>query len=100
MEEEILALLQLSPVLPFIWTALVVRTRFALILHFRIWPIRLHAIPCQMFFFFFFFLINKDMVQILLVHVGGTFIRDSKVKDMFSGDPSGSEPSMFFGLAV
>ena len=40
------------------------------------------------------------MVQILLVHVGGTFIRDSKVKDMFSGDPSGSEPSMFFGLAV
>ena len=86
-----------SPLLPSIWTALValsqicsvVRTRFALILHFRMVA---NKAACQT-------LSNKDMVQILLVHVGGTLLQDSKVEDLFSGDPSDSEPSLFFGLA-
>ena len=42
-----------------------------------------------------FFEINEDMVKIqLLLEV--LFTQDSKVKDLFNGAPSGTEPSMFF----
>ena len=37
------------------------------------------------------------MVQILLMlEIGDLFIQDFKVEDLFSGAPSGSEPSLFF----
>ena len=42
-----------------------------------------------------FFEINEDMVQILLM-LEILFTQDSKVKDLFSGASSGSEPSLFF----
>ena len=51
------------------------RTRFELILFFRIRPIRLHAILYQKFFE-----INEDMVQILLM-LEILFTQESKVKD-------------------
>ena len=58
------------------------RTRFALILYFAWWPIRLHAIICQMLFE-----VNEDMVQILLM-LEVLFTQDSKVEDLFCGDSS------------
>ena len=39
--------------------------------------------------------INEDMVQILLM-LEVLFTQDSKVKDLFCGASSGSEPSLFF----
>ena len=42
-----------------------------------------------------FFEINEDMVQILLMLVVLT-TQDSKVKNLFCGASSGSEPSLFF----
>ena len=42
-----------------------------------------------------FFEINEDMVQILLM-LELLFTQDSKVKDLFCGASSGSEPSPFF----
>ena len=49
-----------------------------------------------------FFEINEDMVQILLV-LGVLFTQDSKVKDLFCGASSGSEPvlqQLFLQLGV
>ena len=43
----------------------------------------------------FFFKINDDMVQILLM-LEVLFTQDSKVKNLFCGASSGSEPSLFF----
>ena len=40
-------------------------------------------------------LINEDMVQILLM-LEVLFTQDSEVEDLFSGAPSGCEPSLFF----
>ena len=42
-----------------------------------------------------FFEFNEDMVQILLM-LEVLFTQDSKVKDLFCGASSGSEPSLFF----
>ena len=42
-----------------------------------------------------FFEINEDMAQILLM-LEVLFTQDSKVKDLFWGASSGSEPSLFF----
>ena len=67
------------------------RTRFALILYFRM-AIRLHIILCQ---FFFLFEINEDIVQILLM-LGVFFTQDITVEDLFCGALSGSDPSVFF----
>ena len=39
--------------------------------------------------------INEDMVQILLM-LEVLFTQDSKVKDLFCGASSGSDPSLFF----
>ena len=88
-----------SPMLPFVWTALValsysctmVRTRFALILHFRMGA---HKAACHTLSKAFFE-IDEDMVQILLV-LEVLFTQDSEVEDLFCGASSGSEPSLFF----
>ena len=42
-----------------------------------------------------FFKINEDMIQILLM-MDVLFKQDSKVKDLFCGASSGSQPSLFF----
>ena len=42
-----------------------------------------------------FFEINEDMVQILVM-LAKLFTQDSKVKELFCGASSGSEPSLFF----
>ena len=84
-----------SPMLPFIWTALealskscsMVRTRFALILYFRMVANKVSVRD--------FFEINEDMVRILLM-LTVLFTDDSKVRDLFCGAPSSSEPSLFF----
>ena len=65
-----------------------VRTRFALILYFRMLA---HKATCHTGFFE----INEDMVQILL-RLEVLFTQDSKVEDFFYGASSGSEPSLFF----
>ena len=65
-----------------------VRTRFALILYFRMVTHKPYSVKC-------FFEINEDMVQILLM-LEVLFIQDSKVEDLFCGASSGSEPSLFF----
>ena len=62
-----------------------VRTRFALILYFRMVPYSVTG----------FFEINEDMVQILLM-LEVLFTQDSKAEDVFCGASSGSEPSLFF----
>ena len=41
------------------------------------------------------FEINEDIVQILLV-LEVLFTQDSEVEDLFCGDSSGFEPSLFF----
>ena len=64
-----------------------VRTRFALILYFRMVA---HKAAYQGFFE-----IDEDMVQILLV-LEVLFTQDSEVEDLFCGASSGSEPSLFF----
>ena len=62
-----------------------VRTRFTLILYFRmVAPYSVKG----------FFEINEDMVQIMLV-LGVLFTQDSKFEDLFCGVPSGSEPRLF-----
>ena len=68
-----------------------VRTRFALILYFRMVAHKAacHTLPKA------FFEINEDMVQILLV-LEVLFTQDSAVEDLFYGASSGSEPSLFF----
>ena len=68
-----------------------VRTRFALILYFRMVA---HKAACHTLLKAFF-LINEDMVQILLM-LEVLFKQDSDVEDLFCGAPSGSEPSLFF----
>ena len=42
-----------------------------------------------------YFEINEEMVQILLM-LEVLFTQDSRVKDLFCGASSGSEPSLFF----
>ena len=68
-----------------------VRTRFALILYFRMVA---HKAACHTLSKAFFE-INEDMVQILLV-LEVLFTQDSEVEDLFCGASSGSEPSLFF----
>ena len=68
-----------------------VRTRFALILYFRMVA---NKAACHTLLKVFFE-IDEDMVQILLV-LEVLFTRDSEVEDLFCGASSGSEPSLFF----
>ena len=68
-----------------------VRTRFALILYFRMVA---HKAACHTLSKAFFE-IDEDMVQILLV-LEVLFTQDSKVEDLFCGASSRSEPSLFF----
>ena len=68
-----------------------VRTRFALILYFRMVA---HKAACHTLSKAFF-KINEDMVQILLM-LEVLFTQDSKVEDLFCGASSDSEPSLFF----
>ena len=65
-----------------------VRIRLALILYFRMVA---HKAACHTLSFG----ISEDMVQILLM-LEVLFTQDSKVKDLFCGASSGSEPSLFF----
>ena len=67
-----------------------VRTRFALILYFRMVA---HKAACHTLSKAFF-KINEDMVQILLM-LEVLFTQDSKVEDLFCGAFSGSEHSLF-----
>ena len=66
-----------------------VRTRFALILYFRM---VIHKAPYSVKCFFE---ITGDMLQILLM-LDVLFTQDSKVEDLFCGASSGSELSLFF----
>ena len=68
-----------------------VRTRFALILYFRMVADKAacHTLSKA------FFEIDEDMVQILLV-LEVLFTQDSEVEDLFCGASSRSEPSLFF----
>ena len=68
-----------------------VRTRFALILYFRMVA---HKAACHTLSKAVFE-INENMVQILLM-LEVLFTQDSKVEDLFCGASSGSEPSLFF----
>ena len=68
------------------------RTRFALILYFRMVA---HKAACHTLSVKGFFEIDEDMVQILLV-LEVLFTQDSEVEDLFSGASSCSEPSLFF----
>ena len=68
-----------------------VRTKFALILYFRMVA---HKAACHTLSKAFFE-INEVMVQILLM-LEVLFTQDSKVEDLFYGAASGSEPSLFF----
>ena len=68
-----------------------VRTRFGLILYFRMVA---HKAACHTLSKAFFE-INEDMVQILLV-LEVLFTQNSEVEDLFCGVSSGSEPSLFF----
>ena len=61
-----------------------VRTRFALILHFRMVD---HKAACHT--------LSKAFLQILLV-LEVLFTQDSEVEDLFCGASFGSEPSLFF----
>ena len=70
-----------------------VRTRFALILYFRM---AAHKAACPTLSTAFFE-INEDMVQILLM-LEVLFTQDSKVEYLFCGASSGSEPSLFFSI--
>ena len=67
------------------------RTRFALILFFRMVAHKAasHTLSKAIFE------INEDMVQILLM-LEVLFIQDSMVEGLFCGASSGSEPSLFF----
>ena len=68
-----------------------VRTRFALILYFRMvaYKAACHTLSRVCFE------INEDMVQIVLM-LKALFTQESKVEDQFCGASSGSEPSLFF----
>ena len=68
-----------------------VRTRFALILYFRMVANKAvcHTLSKA------FLKINEDIVQILLM-LEVLFTQDSKVEVLFRGAPSNSEPSLFF----
>ena len=68
-----------------------VRTRFAVILYFRMVA---HKAACHTLSTAFFE-INEDMVQILLM-LEVLFTQDSKVEDLFCGASSSSEPSLLF----
>ena len=68
-----------------------VRTRFALILYFRMVA---HKSACHTLSKAFF-KINEDRVQILLM-LEVLFTQDSMVEDLFCGVSFGSEPSLFF----
>ena len=68
-----------------------VRTRFALILYFRMVA---HKAACHTLSKAFFE-INEDMVQILLM-LEVLFTQDSKVEDLFCGTSFDSEPSLFY----
>ena len=68
-----------------------VRTRFALILYFRMVA---HKAACHTLSKALLKSM-KTMVQILLV-LEVHFTQDSKVEDLFCGASSGSEPSLFF----
>ena len=67
------------------------RTRFALILYFRMVA---HKPACHTLSKTFFY-INEDMVQILMM-LEVLFTQDSKVEDVFCGAPSSTESSLFF----
>ena len=69
-----------------------VRTRFALLLYFRMVAHKAasHTLSKG------FFEINEYMVRILLMSEV-LFTQDSKLKDLFCGASSGSEPRLFFG---
>ena len=64
-----------------------VRTRFALILYFRMVA---HKAACHT--------LSKAFLKSMktMADVGGIFTQDSKVEDLFCGASSGSEPSLFF----
>ena len=66
-----------------------VRTRFALMLEFRMVA---HKAACHSMSKTFFE-IDEDMVQILLEVL---FTQDSEVENLFCGASSGSESSLFF----
>ena len=68
-----------------------VRTRFALILYFRMVA---HKAACHTLSKAFFE-INEDLVQILLM-MKVLVTQDSKIEDLFCGASSRSEPSTFF----
>ena len=70
-----------------------VRTRFALILYFRMVA---HKAACH-FFVKGSFEINEDVVHSLLM-LEVVFTQDSKVDNLFCGASSGSEPSLFFSI--
>ena len=72
-----------------------VRTRFALILYFRMVA---HKAACHTLSKAFFE-IDEDMVQILLV-LEVLFTQDSEVEDLFIGASSGSEPSLFYSAII
>ena len=67
------------------------RTRFALILYFRMVA---HKAACHTLSKDFLE-INEDMVQILLMFEV-FFTQDFEVEDLFCGASSGSEPNLFF----
>ena len=67
-----------------------VRTNFALILYFRMVAHKAARPTLSKAF-----LINEHIVQILLMSEL-LFMQDSKVVDLFCGDPSGSDPIVFF----
>ena len=69
-----------------------VRTRLALILHFRMVA---HKAACHTVSKAFFE-INEDMMVQILLMLEVLFTQDSKVEDLFCGASSGSEPSLFF----
>ena len=68
-----------------------VRTRFELILYFRMVA---HKTACHTLSKAVFE-INEDMIQILLM-LGVLFTQGSKVEDLFCGASSGSKLSLFF----
>ena len=83
-----------------------VQTRFALILYFRMVAHKAacHTLKHALILYLRmvahkavkgFFEINEDMAQILLM-LEVLFTQDSKVKDLFCGASSDSEPSLFF----
>ena len=60
------------------------------------WPIRLHAIPCQMLYSFW----NLWGHSTILLTLKELFTHDSEVVDLFFGAYLGSEPSLLFSNSL